>query len=492
MKISSKISLIITLILLSIITPIGSADGEDFEPSVLTGEFLVGLKEVDGDVNALIAEKNLEVVRIIKQINVLLVRARDDVTTQEVKDTLASSQMVRFVEPNYRVKIPQPKFGGVIEASFMRPYSQVGSTSTPDDPLWLSDTFTGQGQWNMRVIDIDDAWSINMGSHNVVVAVLDTGVFSGHHDLEANYLPGGYDWVNGDEDPSDDNGHGSWVAGIIAAETNNSYGVAGISQTSIIAEKVLGRMASGSLADLISGIVHAADLRADIINMSLGTDSYSAALEDAVNYAYGRGCLLVAAAGNRDTNNPHYPAALENVIAVASTYGEPNDVRAPYSNYGSWITIAAPGGWDENRDGSPNKGEHWVISTSNRQDLFYIGYGTSAATPHVSGLAALYKSHYPTATNREIEEVIGRTAVDKGDLGWDELYGYGRIDAYKALTSPLITSVGGEGEIISLHRMSTVASWISLTLLMSLTSISSILIKRRNASISRAIAKRTI
>lgn len=491
MRTSISACFLIAVILFVSILPIEVAYGEDVEADVVAGEFLVGLKKVDEEIIALIEEDRFEVVRRIEQINVILVKVRDNVTTKECTEALASIPTVKYVEPNRLVGLPPIKLMPVIEASMMDAPSKVEVVSTPNDPLWYSDSNTGLGQWNMRLIGADRAWDIQRGSYDVIVAIIDSGVYGGHLDLQTNYLPGGYDWVNDDDDPNDDYGHGSWVAGIVAAETDNGYGVAGLAQVSIIAEKILGRGGTGTIADAISGLVHAADLGVDIINMSFGTYSYSVAFADAVNYAYSRGCFLVAAAGNDNTDSPHYPSAFENVIAVASTYGEPNDIRAPYSNSGSWITVSAPGGYDENGNGSPNTNEHWVLSTYNRQDVFAIGFGTSAATPHVSGLAALYKSQYPTVTNEEIYEVLKNTAVDKGDSGWDELYGYGRIDAYRALRSSLITSVGGEGEIISLHPRSTVASWISFTILMYLALIFISITNRSNVSISSAREKRT-
>lgn len=473
------------MILLASVIPLRFAYCEDLD-GVLTGEFLVGLKGVDGDLTSTIDKSHFEVVRKMEQINVLLVRAKDDMTTQEVKDAIAVSQLVNFVEPNYLVKLPPMEFGPIIEASQIRGSSLVMSTSIPNDPLWSWDKLTGIGQWNMRVIDVDGAWNIHMGSKDVIVSVIDSGIFWGHHDLEANYMPGGHDWVNDDDDPNDDNGHGSWTAGIIAAETNNSYGVAGLAQVSIMAEKVLRSDGTGSIADVSSALLHSADLGADVINMSFGTDSYSQALEDAVNYAHERGCLLVAAAGNKNRDRPHYPAAYDNVMAIASTYGEPNDFRAPYSNYGSWIAVSAPGGFDRNRNGYPNTGEHWITSTNNKQDTFLMSYGTSAATPHVSGLAALYKSRFPTVTNVEIDEVLKNTADDKGKTGWDELYGYGRINAYEALSSSLIISVGGEGEIISLSQRSISAQRIGITTLTVFGLICILIIKLRTLPDKRA------
>ena len=443
-----EIAFIISLLLTTCLISKCEAEDPGVEAEAVAGEFLISFKKGALNLTALLEENQLEIVRRIDQIDVYLVKAKGDVRTLGGLEHLENREGVNFIEPNYLVFSASQTLIPVSGAPEPTGAERVGAAMTPDDPYWASDGYTGFGQWNMRVIQADKAWDLTVGKKDITVAVVDSGIFKDHRDLRNNYIPGGYDWVNDDDDPSDDNGHGTWVAGIIGAEINNDYGVAGIAQVSLIAEKVLGSRATGSTSDLISGIVHAADMGADIINLSLGTDSYSSALEQAINYAHEKGCVLVAAAGNRGSRVPHYPAAFSNVIAVASTYGEPDDVRAPYSNYGTWITLSAPGGWDANQNGLPELGEFWVLSTFNHPDEFALGTGTSASTPHVSGLAALFKSVCPTATNEEIEEALKRTCDDKGSPGWDEMYGHGRINAYRLLSTSMVPSVGGRAEII--------------------------------------------
>ncbi len=440
------------IILIILITPIKvPLTEEGVLAEAAEGEYLIGLRRRDETVVNLLERSGLKVVRWMDGIGVLLVRVEAEVKISEVVKALERHPSIEYIEPNYIVKLQEGCLGPSLKTGMHAPIIPGGPAQQPNDPLYTSDPYTGRGQWNLRVIGMQEAWSLEEGSRRVRVAVVDTGVFYRHRDLQSSYMAGGYDWVNDDPDPDDDYGHGSWVAGIIAAETGNGYGVAGIARISIIAEKVLNNRGSGTIADLASGITHAADLGVDIINLSLGTDTYSSTLERAVTYAYEKGCLLVAAAGNRGTSTPHYPAAFEEVIAVASTYGEPEDVRAPYSNYGGWITLSAPGGWDQDRDGIPEAGEFWIISTDNKPDSFRLGTGTSASTPHVSGLAALIKSRHPQATSLEIRRVLEYTALDKGTPGRDDYYGYGRIDAYRALKQPLLTSVGGEGKVLKTY-----------------------------------------
>ncbi len=426
-------------------SPRGEASASASE--AVEGEYLIGLRRSDEAVINLLERGGLQIVRRMEEIGVLLVRAGGDASASEVVEALEEHPSVKYVEPNYLVSLPEGWGWPSLKVEGEAHPSGEASIQV-NDPLYLSDPYTGRGQWNMRVIGMAEAWALERGDRAVIVAVIDTGVFYRHRDLRASYMAGGYDWVNGDQDPDDDYGHGSWVAGIIAAEVDNGYGVAGMAKVSIIAEKVLNSRGAGTVADVASGITHAADLGVDIINLSLGLYSYSETLERAVNYAFGKGCLLVAAAGNRGTSQPHYPAAYERVIAVASTYGEPEDSRAPYSNYGGWITLSAPGGWDQDMDGIPELGEFWILSTDNGYDSFRLGTGTSASAPHVSGLAALIKSRHPEATNLDIWRILEYTALDKGAPGRDDHYGWGRIDAYRALKQPLLTSVGGEGMAI--------------------------------------------
>jgi len=452
--------------LFAFIPLINMAYTEHGEAQAVPGEFLVGFEEITEDAIALIEKGDFEVVRRMDQIRVLLVKGKDGVSLQAFIQTLARQPLVRYVEPNYIVRLPPLKVTQIIEAT------KVDVELVPSDPWWSTDPIYGSGQWNMRVIDVDRAWDIDMGSHDVIVAVVDTGLRKTHHDLDANYMSGGHDWVNGDDDPDDDHGHGTHVAGIIAAETNNGYGVAGLAQVSIVAEKVINSKGQGTVASLALGIMHAADLGADVINMSLGTYRYSETLMEAVNYAHAKGCVLVAAAGNDGDDTPFYPAAFDSVIAVASTYGEPDDCRAPYSNYGSWVTISAPGGFDV----------YSVLSTYYlSDDYFAYMQGTSQATAHVSGLAALYRSTYPAATNMEVGNALEEAVDDKGEPGWDELYGYGRINAYLALTGPQIASVGGEAEIVSLDRSRIAAPWTGLAVLVSLGFITLLIVRRIKA-----------
>ena len=293
-------------------------------------------------------------------------------------------------------------------ASYIEPNMKVQGLFAPNDPYWNM-------QWGPKKIEADWAWNATVGDPSVLVAVVDTGIYYTHPDLTANYVALGYDWVNNDNDPIDDHGHGTHCAGIIAATINNSIGITGLAQVRIMAEKVLDSGGGGYWDWVANGIINATDCGAKIISMSLGGYGDSELVHDAVRYAYEAGVLVIAAAGNDNTNTKLYPAGYDEVIAVAAT--DQYDNKASFSNWGDWIELAAPG--VDIYSTVPWGYESWS--------------GTSMACPHVSGIAALVWSQYPTKTRDWVRLWLRYTADDLGDEGFDVYYGYGRINARKAV-----------------------------------------------------------
>lgn len=287
-------------------------------------------------------------------------------------------------------------------------------------------------QWNMVKINMPAAWEISKGT-GAIVAVIDTGIKQSLADFADTHFMAGYDFVNLDNNPVDDHGHGSHVCGTIAQSTNNNVGVAGIAYgCTIMPVKVLDANGCGTYDKIADGIIYAADNGAHIINLSLGGGAYSITLQNAVDYAWGKGCLIVCAAGNSVVSTPIYPAAYTHSFSVAAT--NYNDRQAAYSNYGVMVDIAAPGGDTVDWDGCgyPEGILQGTFGTSG--DGYYFHTGTSMACAHVSGLAALLKSQGPERTNAQIRSIIEVSAVDLGTPGWDTIYGWGRINAYAALT----------------------------------------------------------
>ncbi len=259
----------------------------------------------------------------------------------------------------------------------------------------------------------------------VKVAVIDTGIEYTHPDLDANYY-GGHDFVNDDNDPMDDNGHGTHVAGIIAAE-DNGIGVIGVApHAQLYGVKVLNSQGSGTYSDIVAGIDWAIQNGMDVISMSLGGSSGDTALEDILNQAYSAGMVIVAASSNDGTGSISYPARYSTAIAVGAT--DSNDNLASFSNYGAEQEVVAPG--------------VSIYSTYTGNSYATLS-GTSMATPMVSGVVALILSKNPNLTPDEVRNILHDSALDLGASGWDQYYGYGRVQADVAID---ITPTSGGGD----------------------------------------------
>lgn len=365
------------------------------------------------------------------------------VFTPQISDTMNAIKKLRrrsdivYAEPNY---ILQP-------------------TAVPNDVYYPL-------QWHYPQISLPDAWDITTGSSDVVVAVIDTGVVLRHPDLSGQ-LVSGYDFISdpaisndgdgidsnpddpGDGATNDDSSfHGTHVAGTVAAATNNGIGVAGVAWKSrVMPIRVLGQ-GGGTTYDISQGIYFAAGLsndsgtvpakKADIINMSLGGAGYSQTMQDAVNAAYNAGVIIVAAAGNDNVDATNYsPAGLSNVITVSAV--DYSAAKAPYSNYGTVVEVAAPGG-NTGADGNADGYADGVLSTVDA-DSYRFYQGTSMAAPHIAGVFALMKSVDSDLTQTDIlrllagdhPETTQAITVDKGTAGKDIYYGYGLINALGAV-----------------------------------------------------------
>lgn len=309
-------------------------------------------------------------------------------------------------------------------------------------PLWTPDDPRYAAQWAYSRIQGEAAWDIERGESFVTVGVIDTGADLLHPELTpALDLARDYDFVSNDNEANDLNGHGTHVSGIIAAASNNATGVAGTAPgVKIVPIKVIGR-STGSNADFIDGLYYAADLGVDVVNISLGATaaeigaSGRALMQEAVDYAHARGVVIVSAAGNEGRNDIYYPAACDHVICVGAT--DAADVLATYSNYGSQMDIAAPGGV---------AGTNGILSTyayAGAHTYTYL-FGTSMAAPFVTGAVALMRSHAPGATAAEIESALLSSAKDLGEPGWDLRYGNGLLqlrDALETIVPPPAPSV---------------------------------------------------
>jgi subtilisin family serine protease len=326
----------------------------------------------------------------------------------------------------------------------------------PNDPQF-------ENQWWLKAIRAEEAWDVTSGSADIVIGVIDTGVDYTHEDLQGNlwvntaedlngdgrfdpadlngvdddgngfiddvigwdftdapiFADGG-DFLDPDPDPMDENGHGTAVTGIIAATTDNGVGVAGLAFGCRVMTLRAGT-SRGLLQedDVAQAIVYAVENGARIINMSFGDTVVSPLLRDVMRFAFERGVVLVASAGNSGDDEAHYPSGFDEVLAVGATDAE--DRLASFSSRGSWVDLVAPG-----RD----------VLTTARGNQYSNFSGTSASAPVVSALAGLVLSLQPTLAPEAVKGILLSTAVDLGELGWDPIFSGGRIDALRALQVP--------------------------------------------------------
>jgi len=366
------------------------------ELDVVSGEILVKFKPrtTSRNISAFNRLNNCRVLKRIDAIDVYKIEIPQDRTMDEILATYNSNPAVEYAEPIY------------LRNAFL----------APNDPDFSK-------QWGLNSlsdVDIDapEGWDVETGKSGVIIAIVDSGVDLDHPDLLGKMTPG-YDFVNDDNLADDDFGHGTHVAGIAAAKTNNGVGIAGVSWDSrIMPVKVLNSGGVGDTGDVAEGITYAADNGAKVINLSLGGEGYDQAEKDAIDYAYDKGCVICAAMGNANSSNVMYPAGFDNVIAVGAI--DITGSRAGFSNYGAHIDVVAPG-----QD---------IYSCYNNGDYGYQT-GTSMATPFVAGLCALLLSRNGELTNVEIMRIVGETADDIASVGWDIYTGSGTIIVYSALSA---------------------------------------------------------
>ena len=307
------------------------------------------------------------------------------------------------------------------EENYRRTITALAKSTVPNDPLF-------RGQWSIANGNVQGAWDMGATGKGITIAIVDTGVALEHPDLKNNLVPG-YNAITESEVPGanqDANGHGTHLAGIVAAERND-VGIVGVAyQAKIMPIKVMNSLGDGYDDAIAAGIVWAADHGAQIINLSLGSDEGSAILRQAVAYAYNKGCLLVGASGNYDPDsqgNPgvSYPGSDPYVLAVTAT--DKSDKVADYSGTGPEVDLAAPGDFISSDWWSKTKSTDYAHAS-----------GTSMSAPFVAGEAALIWGQHPEWTRDQVVQILQAGVKDLGPAGQDNAFGYGLVDVKLALT----------------------------------------------------------
>ncbi|HEY9152362.1 MAG TPA: S8 family serine peptidase [Anaerolineales bacterium] len=347
----------------------------------------------------------------VQSLDTLVVRV-DPNNIDSALATLKSNSGVEFVEPNY--------------------LASASDASTPNDPLFPDQNY-------LQKIQVPQVWTIAPSLQPVTVAVLDTGVNITHSDLinsiwlnpvEAAGAPNvdddhngyvddlhGWNFVDGNNNVADDNGHGTQLAGIIAATTNNNLGVAGIAPNArIMPVKVLDKNGYGSYANVAAGIIYATDMGARIIELGFAGTGSSQLMQDAINYAFAHNVLIVAAAGNSGNTTINYPAGYYDVVAVGAL--DDNNSLASFSSSGNDVSLSAPG--------------VGIISTGLSETYPYMS-GTSMASAEVAGVAALLAGEPQFADTSVLRSALLGSALDLGTAGRDPQYGYGMVQALSAM-----------------------------------------------------------
>ncbi len=379
------------------------------------GELIIELREglTLEEEQLFFSENNTQLLRRIPETNLRRIRIPIGEDMLEFRDRMNMNPDVNRAHVNAMVRIPPDEIAQAQALQKAAIYLAQLSKTTPNDTSFSQ-------QWHATQIGLEDAWDTETGDPGAVIAIIDTGVDRDHPDLAGKMYNEGLSIVGSTQMGDDDNGHGTHCAGIAAASSNNSTGVAGVDwNCKILPVKVLDSEGKGSWSDIVEGIRFAASFpEVSVISMSLSGSSAPPSLQEAIDEAWMAGKIIVAAAGNDNVSTPCFPAACNNVLAVAST--NQSDVKSSFSNFGPWVDISAPGS---------------SIYSTYINGTYSSMSGTSMATPMVAGLACLIKSRNAAAEGHEIERILKESATPLNELNpsYTGQLGAGRINAFAAL-----------------------------------------------------------
>jgi Subtilisin-like serine proteases len=353
--------------------------------------------------------KHMQIVRLSKVGYILI---SHNMQEQDIQDNIRNIREIQVVEAPRNIEIIKPIQRTPVNRDFKLGDIDQNTSTVVNDPGY-------KYEWDISYTQADKAWPLINQKREVKVAVLDTGIDYTHPDLKNRVLlDKGYNFIDNSYDVIDDNGHGTHVSGIIAAEANNKVGIAGITgnlDVKIIPVKVLDENGEGETDNIAKGIVYAVDKGADVINLSFGIKSKSRLIAEAINYAKSKGVFVVAASGNENENSDNFSPAGDGAFTVAAM--NYNYKKAYFSDYGNSIKVAAPG----------------VKILSTVPGGYEAWDGTSMAAPVVSGIVAMVKAENPQLSPSQIEDILDSTAKDIMYTGKDQQSGYGLIDAYSAI-----------------------------------------------------------
>ncbi|MCD4813712.1 S8 family serine peptidase [bacterium] len=386
------------------------------EESIVHAAQSLGLQTKEKKVlqQALLSPYGKKISTISERLGVGQWQLADPNTLQQVLKTLQQSSLVEYIEPNYRRIATAPLTNG------------------PNDAFYQNGS-----QWWLEAVAADRAFAEGLipSGNTIIIAIVDSGIRLDHQDLSAQLVTG-RDYVNLNGNANDDEGHGTHVAGIIGATTHNTIGIAGTAcdgSIQLMPIKALDSDGVGFDSDIAGGIIWAVDHGARVLNLSFGSDAMGKTLQDAVDYAYQQGCVVVASAGNfaQEGNPIFYPAAYPSVIAVAATTS--TGAWADYSEYHDYVDIAAPGGHDSGNNATMLLSTYFMAD-----DSYAYSYGTSMASPVVAGAAALLLIQNSDLAPDEVKNRLCMTATKTGSLvndpdGWNRQLGWGQVNVYQAL-----------------------------------------------------------
>ncbi|HXL03901.1 MAG TPA: S8 family serine peptidase [Bacillota bacterium] len=406
--------------------PLAPAGCRDYRDS----DILVSFREnaSSEEIENLVGSQGCHVKRVIEGAGIYVIGISEGRDPVRAVEDFKSNSLVRHAQPNWVGRVTD--------------INDIGVSLIPNDPNLSR-------QWAIDAMGLRHAWDKTRGSSGVTVAVIDTGVQVNHPDLVGNIISG-YDFYNRTSYVTDHNGHGTHIAGIIGAATNNGLGIAGINwSVSIMPLKAADDSGGGylSLSEIIEALRYAADHGADVVNMSFQIGDASSGedffMEEAIEYAYNKGVTMIAAAGNEGQGWLAYPARHSKVIAVGAIGPDLN--RASWSNYGNHIDVVAPG---------DSIVSTWPMNT------FASASGTSMAAPQVAGVAALLISSGVRGPEN-IRQILHETAMDLGTAGYDDVYGWGLVNAHAAVNGALITEMkifAGDDDGVSVTPRSEMTS----------------------------------